>query len=107
MGDLNKKLADYDIGFYENIIKLKNQLKLDPDGWTNLKHGTNSKTEIFNSLKNIFQSLGFDYSNLTNEEIVIKWEGHKDTWEDEKLGYVFNSDITQLVKQYLDTYGNE
>ena len=106
LDQLKLKLAKYDIGFYENIVKLKNQLKLDPDGWSNLDHDTEIKTEIFNALRNIFRSLGFDYEELTNEEIVTEWKAYKSSWETEKLGYIFNSDITQLVKKYLDTYAD-
>ena len=102
---LKTKLAGYDIGFYENIVKLKNQLKLDPDGWSNLDHQIESKNEIVSALKNIFRSLGFNYDDLTNEEIVGKWKSYKSSWETEQLGYIFNSDISQLVKKYVDTFG--
>lgn len=102
----NKQLASYDQGFYQNIIKLKKKLQTTPDSWTNLRFDTNSKGETITLLKNIFISLGYDYHNLSNEEIIAQYELKKQTWSEDRFAYIFNSDITELIKIYLRTYEN-
>ena len=104
LNNCNNKLAEYDQGFYQNIIKLKKQLRLTPDGWTNLRFDPDSKAETFYLLTNIFKSLGYDYKNRTNKEMISEWESLKNNWTDDKLSYIFNSDITELIKIYLKTY---
>jgi hypothetical protein len=98
------QLAAFDEGFYQSIIKLKKNLQTTPDGWVNLRFETASKTEILNILRTIFVSLGSDSSNYTNKEIIDEWELLKSNWTDNRLGYIFNSDITELIKVYLKTY---
>ena len=96
--------AEYDKGFYQNIIKLRKSLTADPDGWINLDFQTARKSEIISSLKGILNSLGNNYDNLPDEEIVTKWKLLKRNWSNDKTGYVFLSDIPQIVKEYLKTY---
>lgn len=100
------KLEVYNKGFYSNIVKLKEYLKASPDGWTNLRFATDSKTEILNLLKEIFICLGHDYEGYTYDKIIAKWESLKINWTQQRLSYVFNSDITELIKIYLNTYKN-
>ncbi|MCF8374427.1 MAG: hypothetical protein K9H64_22590 [Bacteroidales bacterium] len=105
--EIEEKLAEYDNGFYQNIIKLKKQLKLDPEGWTNLNNNQDSKTEIFKSLEKIFDSLGYNLKNPTQEEIVDKWIALKKGWSTSQHIYVFNSDLTELIKIYLKQFENK
>ncbi|WP_075590987.1 stage II sporulation protein M [Labilibacter marinus] len=100
------QLSEYDQGFYQNIIKLKKKLQSTPDSWTNLKFDTASKGETITLLKNIFISLGYDYHQLSNQQIISKYETTKSTWAEDRQAYIFNSDITELIKIYLRTYEN-
>lgn len=101
------ELAAYDIGFYQNIIKLKRQLQNSPDGWINLRFETESKTDLIKLLKTTFISLGYDCNKDSNEAIITKWESMKKTWSNTKSEYLFNSDITELIRLYLKTYEEE
>lgn len=105
--EYEEKLAEYDNGFYQNIIKLKKQLNLDPNGWTNLNNNQNSKSEIFKSLEKIFDSLGYNVENITKEEVVNKWISIKKSWAKDYQFYVFNSDLTELIKIYLNQFENK
>lgn len=98
------ELAAYDIGFYQNIVKLKRQIQTSPDGWINLRYETESKTDFIKLLKATFNSLGYDCNKDNNEAIVAKWESTKQTWADKQFEYVFNSDVTELIRLYLKTY---
>lgn len=98
------ELASYDIGFYQNIIKLKRKIQSSPDGWINLRFDTESKSDLLNLLKATFNSLGYDCNKDNSEAIIAKWESTKKTWADKQLEYVFNSDVTELIRLYLKTY---
>ncbi len=95
------ELETYDRGFYQNIIKLKKAINNDPDGWINLEFQTDKKQEVVNILKSIFASLGNSTDGITNTEVVNKWKTYKQKWESDKPGYIFQSDVTCLVKEFL------
>jgi|AP12_2_1047962.scaffolds.fasta_scaffold08630_2 hypothetical protein len=99
-----KELETFDRGFYQNVIKLKKAVSQDPDGWINIEFQTKTKPEVINSLKGIFKSLGENYDNLTDEDIVLKWKSFKSKWSNEKLGYIFHSDVSEIVKEFLEKY---
>lgn len=98
------ELDSFGKGFYQNLILLQKELKNDPNGWTNLKHNTSKKEKIFASLREIFLSLGNDFSDLSNDQLIEKWILLKSEWKDEKLEYIFQSDIAQVIRKYLDNY---
>ena len=102
--NVRAKLATYDKGFYQNIIKLKQSLSDDPDGWVNIDYNTSAKADVINALKGIFRSMGNNYDNLSDEEMVAKWKQLKSRWTDIKLQYIFNSDVTGIVREFIKTY---
>ncbi|RMG77115.1 MAG: hypothetical protein D6714_20285 [Bacteroidetes bacterium] len=98
------EVADYGTGFYQNVIKLKKALSADPDGWTNLEWAPEKKTAIFEALREIFQRLGYNYADLTDKQLIAKWKLLKSKWTTEDLGYIFQSDISQIVREFLNKY---
>ncbi|MFW5706586.1 MAG: hypothetical protein ACOC12_01585 [Bacteroidota bacterium] len=102
--DYKNELAKYDRGFYQNIIKLQNSINKDPDGWINITYRTQTKAEVISSLKGIFSSLGRNYDNLTEQEVAEQWMQFKQGWAEDQLEYVFKSDLTMVVRVFLDTF---
>ncbi len=104
-----KDLEKFDKGFYQNVIKLKNALKNDSDEWINIDYETENKTEVIDLLKGIFRSLGENYDSLTGKEIVEKWAIFKKEYSNniKKYTLIEISDITHIVRKYLEVQGDE
>lgn len=96
-------------GFYPNVIKLQNAVRNDPDGWVNIDFQTENKAEVVQALKKILRSLdiGVDFGNATDGDIVDHWKLLKGQWSKKKLTYIFNSDISELVKKYLQVQAEQ
>lgn len=104
LANCRKELDSYENGFYQNVIKLKNAVSSDPDGWINIGYQLNAKQEAIGYLRAIFRSLGKDYDKLSDDEIVAKWMEFKSKWSKDKLEYVFLSDISAIVREFLNQY---
>jgi hypothetical protein len=97
-------LEKFDRGFYQNIIRLQNEIGKDPDGWINIGYRTNTKPEVISSLRGILSSLGDSQDEISDQEVIDKWKSLKQKWAKDKLGYIFKSDITMVVKEFIGTF---
>jgi len=104
-----KELEKFDKGFYQNVIKLKNALKSDADEWINIDYETEKKTEVIDLIKGIFMSFGENYDSLSGKEVVAIWVEFKSkyTANTKKFTLIENSDITHIVRKYLDLQEEE
>jgi hypothetical protein len=103
------ELKNFDVGFYQNVIKLQNLIKKDADSWINLGYQTENKQDVIVILKELFRSLGENSDQSTDQEILQKWKSVKAKWtnDPEKMGYIFQSDIAQVVKLFLIKFSDE
>jgi hypothetical protein len=97
-------LRQFDTGFYQNIIKLQQAINNDPDGWINISFRPDAKTHIIANLKEVFILLDGEDKGLTDSELIEHWRLYKSNWSDSHHGYIFSSDIAQIVKLFLATY---
>lgn len=100
--DLNLALGS---GFYANINKLRKRISEFADNNINLFFDKDKKEDIFKLLEDIFISLGeFESSNQSISEIQNKWMKFKANAPIEDRKYIFPSDISLLVRAYLDKF---
>lgn len=104
-----EELKNFDGGFYQNVIKLQNLLRKDSDNWINLGYQTENKQDVIHILKSLFGSMGENCDSLTDQEILEKWKSYKAKWsgDPEKMGYIFHSDVAQIVKVFLAKFNED
>ncbi len=107
---LQEMLKDYDRGFYQNVIKLQKLRNKDNDGWINITFQPETKQEVYQALRDIFTGLRLeskDYHALTDQQIIEEWRQFKRRYAaDKDLVYIYNSDISVLVRSFLDNSSN-
>jgi hypothetical protein len=107
---LQEMLKDYDCGFYQNVIKLQKLRNKDNDGWINITFQPETKQEVYQALRDIFTGLRLenkDYHALTDQQIIEEWRQFKRRYAaDKDLVYIYNSDISVLVRAFLDNSSN-
>ncbi len=104
-----EELKNFDAGFYQNVIKLQSLLRKDSDNWINLGYQTENKQDVIHILKSLFGSMGENCDSLTDQEILEKWKSYKAKWsgDPEKMGYIFHSDVAQIVKVFLAKFNED
>lgn len=107
---LQETLKDYDQGFYQNVIKLQKLRAKDNDGWINVTFQPEKKQEVYQALRSIFAGLRLDnkdYLSLNDQQIIEEWQKFKRRYAAERdLIYIYNSDISALVRTFLDNSSN-
>jgi len=103
-----EELKNFDGGFYQNVIKLQNLLRKDSDNWINLGYQTENKQDVVHILKSLFGSMGENCDSFSDLEILEKWKTYKAKWsgDPEKMGYIFHSDVAQIVKVFLAKFAD-
>jgi hypothetical protein len=104
-----QELKNFDVGFYQNVIKLQNAIRKDADNWINLGYQIETKPDVIAALKGIFNTLGDNCDNYSDQQILEKWKTLKAKWTNDsvKMGYIFHADIAQIVKLFLSKFEDE
>jgi hypothetical protein len=100
----HQELQTFDVGFYQNIIKLRSVLNNAPDNWLDIAIELKNKRNVMQYLRAIFYSLGCNSDEMSDEEVIQEWKDMKRGWSKKKLTCIYHTDINELVKRFLKNY---